>query len=342
MSLRAASSAASFTRLARSAPAKPAVRAATTLQVDVGRRASRCLVWMRSTSSRPFTSGLSTSTWRSKRPGRSRAGSSTSGRLVAAMMMIALRESKPSISASSWLSVCSRSSCDPIGLCTRARPSASSSSMKMMHGAFCFGLREQIAHARRADADEHLDELRSAQAEEGHLGLAGDGAREQRLAGSRRADQQHALRNASAERRCTSSGSSGTRRSPSAPARPRPRPPHPRSSPSRRLRRRRDACCAQTTSRRLRRRPCGGRRSSRCRREAGAASIQPRSSGSQRLTNSPVYFTPAASRSSSSFGSSMRVGVEVACCRWRRACTCRGSSVRRRRPRRPGPRGPPA
>ena len=41
LSLRAASSAASFTRLARSAPAKPAVRAATTLQVDVRRRASR-------------------------------------------------------------------------------------------------------------------------------------------------------------------------------------------------------------------------------------------------------------------------------------------------------------
>mgnify|MGYP003694392085 CR=1 FL=1 len=34
---------------------------------------------MRSTSSRPLMSGLSTSTWRSKRPGRSSAGSSTSG-----------------------------------------------------------------------------------------------------------------------------------------------------------------------------------------------------------------------------------------------------------------------
>ena len=62
-----------------------------------------------------------------------------------------------------------------------------------------FGLLEQIADARGADADEHLDELRSAQAEERHVRLAGDGAREQRLAGSRRADQQHALRNAAAE-----------------------------------------------------------------------------------------------------------------------------------------------
>ena len=71
--------------------------------------------------------------------------------------------------------------------------------MKTMHGAFCFGLREQIAHARRADADEHLDEFRSAQAEERHLGFAGHRAGEQRLAGSRRADQQHALRNLAAE-----------------------------------------------------------------------------------------------------------------------------------------------
>ena len=63
-----------------------------------------------------------------------------------------------------------------------------------------FGLREQIAHACRTDADEHLDELRSAQAEEWNLGLTGDGPRQERLAGSRRADEQHALRNAATER----------------------------------------------------------------------------------------------------------------------------------------------
>jgi hypothetical protein len=60
-------------------------------------------------------------------------------------------------------------------------------------------LLEQIAHPRRAHADEHLDELRAGDREEGHAGLAGDRAREQRLAGSRRADQQHALGNARAE-----------------------------------------------------------------------------------------------------------------------------------------------
>ena len=64
-----------------------------------------------------------------------------------------------------------------------------------------FGLRKQIADARRAHADEHLDELRSAQAEERHLGFARDGARQQRLAGARRADEQHALGNLAAELR---------------------------------------------------------------------------------------------------------------------------------------------
>ena len=62
------------------------------------------------------------------------------------------------------------------------------------------GLVEQVAHAARADADEHLDELGAGDAEERHAGLAGDGAREKRLAGARRPDQQHAARDARAER----------------------------------------------------------------------------------------------------------------------------------------------
>ena len=60
-------------------------------------------------------------------------------------------------------------------------------------------LLEQVAHARRADADEHLDEVRTADREERHVRFARNRAREQRLAGSRRAHQQHALRNAAAE-----------------------------------------------------------------------------------------------------------------------------------------------
>lgn len=60
--------------------------------------------------SRPRMSGSPTTTCRSKRPGRSKAGSSTSGRLVAAITMTPSFISKPSISTNSWLRVCSRSS----------------------------------------------------------------------------------------------------------------------------------------------------------------------------------------------------------------------------------------
>ncbi len=80
-------------------------------------------------------SGASTGICRSNRPGRSSAGSSTSGRLVAAMSTTPPCTSKPSISTSSWLSVCSRSSCPPPMPAPRWRPTASISSMKMIAGA---------------------------------------------------------------------------------------------------------------------------------------------------------------------------------------------------------------
>src|SRR6202008_2151983 len=67
-------------------------------------------------------------------------------------------------------------------------------------GGFLLGLLEEIAHARGADADEHLDEVRAGDREERHAGLAGDGTREQRLTGARRPVQQHARRDARAER----------------------------------------------------------------------------------------------------------------------------------------------
>ena len=60
-------------------------------------------------------------------------------------------------------------------------------------------LLEHVAHAARADADEHLDEVGARDGEERNVGLAGDRAREQRLAGAGRTDQQHAARNAAAE-----------------------------------------------------------------------------------------------------------------------------------------------
>ncbi len=66
-------------------------------------------------------------------------------------------------------------------------------------GRVLLRLLEHVAHARRADADEHLDEVGTGDREEGNVRLAGDGTREQRLAGTGRADQQHATRDAPAE-----------------------------------------------------------------------------------------------------------------------------------------------
>ncbi len=66
-------------------------------------------------------------------------------------------------------------------------------------GRVLLGLFEHVADAACADADEHLDEVRARNREERHVGFAGDRARDQRLAGAGRADQQHAARNPSAE-----------------------------------------------------------------------------------------------------------------------------------------------
>ena len=77
--------------------------------------------------------------WRSKRPGLNRAESSTSGRFVAAIRMTPLSVAKPSISTSNWLRVFSRSSLAPIiAPFPLLLPTASISSIKIIHGAFSF------------------------------------------------------------------------------------------------------------------------------------------------------------------------------------------------------------
>ncbi len=90
-------------------------------------------VWTSRICRRPFMSGGGTKTWRSKRPGRSSALSSFSSMFEAAITMTLSRASKPSISTRSWLSVWSRS---PEMSEPRCAPTASSSSMKMIAGAF--------------------------------------------------------------------------------------------------------------------------------------------------------------------------------------------------------------
>ena len=133
--LRAAPSAASLTRLRRSAPTRPGVWPAIWSRSTSG-ASGTCREWIFKIAARPRRSGDCTVTRRSKRPGRSSAGSSTSARLVAASTITPSRESKPSISVRIWFSVCSCSSLPPIrNAAARLRPIAPSSSMKMMAGA---------------------------------------------------------------------------------------------------------------------------------------------------------------------------------------------------------------
>ena len=62
-------------------------------------------------------------------------------------------------------------------------------------------LLKKVADARSADADEHFDEVGAADAEERHVGLAGDCSRKKRFTGSRGSEQKHAARHSGAELR---------------------------------------------------------------------------------------------------------------------------------------------
>mmetsp|Transcript_10651 Transcript_10651/g.28445 ORF Transcript_10651/g.28445 Transcript_10651/m.28445 type:complete len:262 (-) Transcript_10651:908-1693(-) len=128
----AALSAAMFARFASSAPEKPGVPRAMMSRSTLGDNGIS-LVCERKIWRRPSTSGSGTTTCRSKRPGRTRALSRLSGKLVAPMTMMPSLGLKPSSSTSSWLSVIFIY-CWSLGL--REPPIASISSMNTMHGEF--------------------------------------------------------------------------------------------------------------------------------------------------------------------------------------------------------------
>ena len=151
---RAANKADSFTRFAKSAPEKPgvprAITAASTSGLIGTLRICTCKI-----CSRPRISGKPTCTWRSKRPGRNKARSSTSERLVAATTITPLLLSKPSISTNIWLRVCSRSSLPPPIPAPRWRPTASISSMKIMQGE-CFLALSNMSRTRDAPTPTNI------------------------------------------------------------------------------------------------------------------------------------------------------------------------------------------
>ena len=128
--------AASLIIFARSEPTAPDVARAIASKSTVSSRETLFACTFRMFTL-PFKSGLSTITRLSKRPGRRSAGSNTSGLLVAARIKRPFDVSNPSISARSWFRVCSRSSLPP-NLVSRVLPMASTSSIKMIQGAFFF------------------------------------------------------------------------------------------------------------------------------------------------------------------------------------------------------------
>ena len=231
-SRRVASSAASFTRFARSAPVKPGGAAREHVEVDVVRERLTSRVCTARIASRPSRSGRSTTIWRSKRPGRSSAGSRMSGRFVDASRITPLFASKPSISTRSWLSVCSRSSCPPPTPAPRWRPTASISSTKMIAGAASFACWNR-SRTRDAPTPTNIStKSEPLNREERHAGLARDRLREQRLAGARRAGEQHALRDPRAHAPRSAPGRRGSPGSPRAPRPPRRARRRRRTSPS--------------------------------------------------------------------------------------------------------------
>ena len=117
--------------LARSAPVRLLVWRAISSRSTPG-SSGLLRVWTSRMARRPFRSGAATRIWRSKRPGRSSAGSSFSSRFEAAITTTFSAEPKPSSSTSSWLSVWSFS---PEMSLPRVAPTASSSSMKTIAGA---------------------------------------------------------------------------------------------------------------------------------------------------------------------------------------------------------------
>ena len=198
---RAASSAASLARLARSAPTMPGVVAASRSRSTSSSSGSERVWTSRICRGRPCRAAAPRRGGRSGRgaaaPGRgSRAGWSRRARSPATL------DSKPSISVRIWLSVCSRSSLPPPNGATpavRERPIASSSSMKMIAGEASLACLKR-SRTREAPMPTIASTNSDAEiGEERHVRLARDGAREQRLAGARAAGEQHAARDPAAE-----------------------------------------------------------------------------------------------------------------------------------------------
>ena len=151
--------AASFTRFARSAPENPGEPLAS-MAASTSSDRGTLRMWTFSICSRPRISGSGTYTWRSNRPGLSSAGSSTSGRFGGGnhyhpFIYLQNHPTQPGAGSGSARVHHARQPRPA----PRWRPTASISSIKMIHGAWFFGLVEHIAHSRSADTDKHFHKI---------------------------------------------------------------------------------------------------------------------------------------------------------------------------------------
>ncbi len=199
-SRRAASSAASLARFARSAPTMPGVLAASASRSTLAASGIERVCTSR-ISRRPLRSGACTATRRSKRPGSQQrrvehvgaVGRGEHDDCLGALEAIHLGQDLVERLLALVVGAGDRD-----GALARA-PDRVELVDEDDRRRGLLGLREQVAHARGADADDRLDELRGGDREERRVRLPGDGAREQRLAGAGGAREQHAVGHAPAQ-----------------------------------------------------------------------------------------------------------------------------------------------
>src|SRR5262249_47362036 len=190
---RAASRAASLTRLARSAPVKPGVPAASVSR-SISGASGLPFVCTSRVLRRPVRSGRSTHVWRAEQRRVEDVGPVRGGDeddVVLHLEAVHLDEQL----VQGLLAL--------VVTAAQAGAAVAADGVDLVHEHDArrrlLGLLEQVAHAGGADADEHLDEVGAGDGEEGNTRLAGDRAREQRLTGAGRAVEQNALGDSRAE-----------------------------------------------------------------------------------------------------------------------------------------------
>src|SRR4051812_31638698 len=218
--LRAESSAASLTRFDRSAPVKPGVWPAS-VSTSISLASGLPRVWASRIFARPLRSGRAAADLRAEGARRRGAGAGV-GAVDDDLAVEAARAQQRGVED---VGTVGGGDQDDVVLhleavhldeqlverllalvvtAAEAGAAVAPDGVDLVHeddaGRVLLGLLEEVAHAAGPDAHEHLDEVRARDREERHAGLAGHRAGQQRLAGARGPVEQHALRDARAER----------------------------------------------------------------------------------------------------------------------------------------------